>query len=51
MMRWTGSEEQVTDALAILMILAALAVIGGYAVAIADKNAAVPRHAGIELRQ
>jgi hypothetical protein len=30
-MRWNGSEEQVTSALAIFMILAALVVIASYA--------------------
>jgi hypothetical protein len=34
-MRWKGSEEQVTSALAILMIVAALVVIGAYALEIA----------------
>jgi hypothetical protein len=40
MMRWTGSEEQVTAALAVLMIVAALVVVGSYVVEIASKGAA-----------
>lgn len=43
MMRWTGGEEQVTGALAILMILAALVVVGSYALEIMHKNGDV-RH-------
>jgi hypothetical protein len=38
-MRWNGSEEQVTGALAILMILAALVVIGAYALEIVHRAA------------
>jgi len=34
-MRWKGSEEEVTDALAIAMIVAALFVVGSYALEIA----------------
>ena len=44
MMRWTGGEEQVTGALAILMILAALVVVGSYALEIMHKNGGAPRH-------
>ncbi len=38
-MRWSGSEEQVTGALAIVMIVAALVVIGAYALEIAHHAA------------
>jgi hypothetical protein len=34
-MRWNGSEEQVTGTLAIVMIVAALFVVGSYALEIA----------------
>ncbi|HET7595168.1 MAG TPA: hypothetical protein VFK49_06910 [Stellaceae bacterium] len=44
MMR-TGGEEQVTGALAILMILAALVVVGSYALEIMHKNERAPHQA------
>jgi hypothetical protein len=34
-MHWTGSEEEVTGALAIAMIVAALFVVGSYALEVA----------------
>jgi hypothetical protein len=38
-MRWNGSEEQVTGILAIIMIVAALLVVGTYALEIAQHAA------------